>query len=192
MWVSSLINKNICKTFSKPFSWYFFQLWFAKWFTKPCIFVLNKCTSLNWPKEAHILEFKTRDSQQWRHYVSVHLYIKKQNKNDFFAIFLVRTWFLSSTGAVAQNWLIPQKFHQNQNCRVSKSKIIMRLWSVAIKARKAGNRPRTFFAGRTVAAYNEGFFYNERASLFMKKWSQLCEWWLSLMVWHSTSISKIK
>ena len=53
-------------------------------------------------------------------------------------------------GAVPQNWLIPQKFHQNQNCRVSKSKIIMCLWSVALKARKAGNRPRTFFAGRTV------------------------------------------
>ena len=27
----------------------------------------------------------------------------------------------------------------------------MCLWSVALKARKAGNRPRTFFAGRTVA-----------------------------------------
>ena len=27
-------------------------------------------------------------------------------------------------GAVAQNWLILQKFHLNQNCRVLKSKII--------------------------------------------------------------------
>ena len=40
-------------------------------------------------------------------------------------------------GAVHQNWLIPQKFHKKQSCRVSKSKIIMCLWSVALKARKA-------------------------------------------------------
>ena len=31
-------------------------------------------------------------------------------------------------GAVTQNWLILQKFHLNQNCRVSKSKIIMWRW----------------------------------------------------------------
>ena len=66
-------------------------------------------------------------------------------KNDFFAIFLVRTWFSRPIGAVAQNWLIPQKLHKNQNCRVSKSKLIMCLWYVALKVRKAGNRPRTFF-----------------------------------------------
>ena len=57
MWVSSLIKrKNICKTFSKPFSWYFFntQLWFAKWFTKPCIFVLNKC-SLKWADQKRLI-----------------------------------------------------------------------------------------------------------------------------------------
>ena len=42
----------------------------------------------------------------------------------------------------------------NQNCRVSKSKIIMCLWSVALKVRKAGNRPRTFFTGLTVTLYN--------------------------------------
>ena len=68
----------------------------------------------------------------------------------FFAIFWVRTWFLRSMGAVAQNWLIPQKFHKNQNCRVSRSKIIMCLWSVALKARTAANWLRTFFTGRTV------------------------------------------
>ena len=28
--------------------------------------------------------------------------------NCFFAIFLVRSWFLRSMGAVAQNWLIPK------------------------------------------------------------------------------------
>ena len=71
-------------------------------------------------------------------------------KNDFSAIFLVRSCFLRSMGAVAQNWLIPQKFHKNQNCRVSKSKIIMCLWFLALKARKAGNRPRTFYTGLTV------------------------------------------
>ena len=68
----------------------------------------------------------------------------------FFAIFLVRTWFLRSMGAAPQNWLIPQKYHKNQNCRVSKSKIIMWHWFLALKARKAGNRPRTFFTGLTV------------------------------------------
>ena len=71
-------------------------------------------------------------------------------KNCFFAIFLVRSWFLRSMCAVAQNWLIPQKFHKNQNCKVSKSKIIMCLWFLALKARKAGNRPRTFYTGLTV------------------------------------------
>ena len=57
MWVSSLIKrKNISKTFSKPFSWYFFntQLWFAKLFTKPCIFVLNKC-SLKWADRKRLI-----------------------------------------------------------------------------------------------------------------------------------------
>ena len=34
-------------------------------------------------------------------------------KNDFFRDFLVRTWFLRSMGAVAQNRLILQKFHLN-------------------------------------------------------------------------------
>ena len=55
-------------------------------------------------------------------------------------------------GAVAQNRLIPQKFHKNQNCRVSKSKIIMCLWILVLKARKAGNRPRTFYTGLTVVS----------------------------------------
>ena len=40
--------------------------------------------------------------------------------------------------------------HKNQNCKVSKSKIIMCLWFLALKARKAGNRPRTFYTGLTV------------------------------------------
>ena len=53
-------------------------------------------------------------------------------------------------GAVAQNWLIPQKFHKNRNCRVSKSKIIMGLWFLALKARKAANWPRTQYTGLTV------------------------------------------
>ena len=68
----------------------------------------------------------------------------------FFAIFLVPSWFLRSMGAVPQNWLIPPKFHKNQNCRVSKSKIIMCLWSVALKARKAAKWPRTFYMVWTV------------------------------------------
>ena len=53
-------------------------------------------------------------------------------------------------GAVPQNWLIPQKFHKKQSCRVSKSKIIMCLWSVALKARKAAKWPRTFYMVWTV------------------------------------------
>ena len=53
-------------------------------------------------------------------------------------------------GAVAQNRFIPQKFHKNRNCRVSKSKIIIGLWFLALKARKAGNRPRTFYTDLTV------------------------------------------
>ena len=53
-------------------------------------------------------------------------------------------------GAVAQNWLIPQKFQNKHNCRVSKSKIITELWFLALKARKAGNGPRTFYTGLTV------------------------------------------
>ena len=65
-------------------------------------------------------------------------------------IFLVRTWFLRSMGAVAQNRLIPQKFHKNRNCTVSKSKIIIGLCFLALKARKAANWPRTFFTGLTV------------------------------------------
>ena len=68
----------------------------------------------------------------------------------FFAIFLVPSWFLKSMGAVPQNWLIPQKFHKKQSCRVSKSKIIMCLWSVALKARKAAKWPRTFYMVWTV------------------------------------------
>ena len=40
-----LSAKIFAKTFSKPFSWYFFNT--QLWFTKPCIFVLNKC-SLKW------------------------------------------------------------------------------------------------------------------------------------------------
>ena len=68
----------------------------------------------------------------------------------FFAIFLVGTWFLRSMGAVAQNRLIPQKCHKNRNCGVSKSKIIMGLWFLALKARMAGNWPRTFYTGLTV------------------------------------------
>ena len=65
-------------------------------------------------------------------------------KMIFSPFFLVRTWFLRSMGAVAQNWLLPQKFHKNRNCRVSKSKIIRCLWSVALRARKSGYRLRTF------------------------------------------------
>ena len=68
----------------------------------------------------------------------------------FFAIFWVPSWFLRSMGAVPQNWLIPQKFHKKQSCRVSKSKIIMCLWSVALKARKAAKWPRTFYMVWTV------------------------------------------
>ena len=68
----------------------------------------------------------------------------------FFAIFLVPSWFLRSMGAVAQNWLIPQQSHLNQNCRVSKSKIIMCLWSVALKAMKTAKWPRTFYMVWTV------------------------------------------
>ena len=71
----------------------------------------------------------------------------------FFAIFLVPSWFLRSMGAVPQNWLIPQKFHKKQSCRVSKSKIIMCLWSVALKARKAAKWPRTFYMVWTVYIY---------------------------------------
>ena len=72
-------------------------------------------------------------------------------KNDFFTIFFVRSWFLRSMGAVAQNWLIPQKFHNNQHCRVSKRKIkICPSFVVLTATRKAGNRPRTFYTGLTV------------------------------------------
>ena len=68
----------------------------------------------------------------------------------FFAIFLVPWWFLRSMGAVAQNWLILQKFQLNQNCRVPKSKIIMWHWFLALKARKAAKWPRTFYMVLTV------------------------------------------
>ena len=40
---------------------------------------------------------------------------------------------------IAQNWLILQKFRKNQNCRVSKSKIIMWHWFLVLKAIKATN-----------------------------------------------------
>ena len=80
-------------------------------------------------------------------------------ENDFFAIFLVRTWFLRSMGAVAQNRLIPRKFHKNRNCRVTKSKITMGLRFLALKARKAGNRPRTFYTGLTVVLILTNFCY---------------------------------
>ena len=87
MWVSSLIKrKNICKTFSKPFSWYFFkftQLWFAKWFTKPCIFVLNKC-SLKWADQKRLIYSNskqeiTNNDVIMCQYIST---LKKQNIHD--------------------------------------------------------------------------------------------------------------
>ena len=71
----------------------------------------------------------------------------------FSPIFLVPSWFLRSMGAVAQNRLIPQKFHKKQNCRVSKSKIIMSLWFLALNARKAAKWPRTFYMRLTVESH---------------------------------------
>ena len=88
-------------------------------------------------------------------------------KNDFFAISLVRTWFLRSMGAVAQNRLIPQKFHKNRNCRVSKSKIIIGLWFLALKVRKAGNWPRTFYTGLTVVVVYSCFCVSPSLILYM-------------------------
>ena len=75
-----------------------------------------------------------------------------------FCDILVPSWFLRFMGDVAQNRLIPQKFHKNQNCRVSKSKIIMCLWSVALTTKKAGYRPRLFFTGGTVLQQTLPFF----------------------------------
>ena len=43
-----------------------------------------------------------------------------------------------------------KNFIKKQSCRVSKSKIIMCLWSVALKARKAAKWPRTFYMVWTV------------------------------------------
>ena len=78
-------------------------------------------------------------------------YLKINPGNPFFAIFfLVPSWFLRSMGAVAQNRLIPQKFHKNQNCRVSKSKIIMWHWFLVLKATKAAKWLRTFYMVLTV------------------------------------------
>ena len=73
----------------------------------------------------------------------------------FFAIFLV-PW---SLGAVAENWLIPQKFHLNQNCRLWKSKIKMWRWFLVLKARKAAKWPRTFYMVLTVLVANWQLFY---------------------------------
>ena len=73
IWLRFFKRKNICKIFSKPFTLIPFKSQFviAKWFTKPCLFVLNKC-SLKWadPKEAHILEFKASDGQYKCQYIS--------------------------------------------------------------------------------------------------------------------------
>ena len=88
----------------------------------------------------------------------------------FFAIFLVPSWFLRSMGAVPQNWLIPQKFHKKQSCRVSKSKIIMCLWSVALKARKAAKWPRTFYMVWTVAQKTkklQGFWFFKKLDFWI-------------------------
>ena len=78
---------------------------------------------------------------------------KLSPKIHFFAIFLVPSWFWRSMGAVAQNWLILQKFHLNQNCRVSKSKIIMWHWFLVLKATKAAKRPRTLSMVLTVQTF---------------------------------------
>ena len=65
----------------------------------------------------------------------------------FFAIFLDfwDPWVLYlRTGWSHKNFI------KKQSCRVSKSKIIMCLWSVALKARKAAKWPRTFYMVWTV------------------------------------------
>ena len=110
-------------------------------------------SKLQWPQEIskRSIDYKTS---------------KLSLKNDFFRIFLVRTWFLRSMGAVAQNWLIPQKFHKNRNCRVSKSKIIMGLWFLALKARKAGNWPRTFYTGTTYQNKTKNNTYYKSSSIY--------------------------
>ena len=83
-------------------------------------------------------------------------------KKKFFAIFLVPWWFLRSMGAAAQNWLILQKFHSNQNCRVSKSKIIMWHWFLVLKATKAAKWPRTLPMVLTVLFVHASWWMTER------------------------------
>ena len=70
---------------------------------------------------------------------------KLSPKIYFFAIFFGSVVNFEIHGCwVAQNWLILQKFHLKQSCRVSKSKIIMWRWFLVLKATKAAKWPRTF------------------------------------------------
>ena len=89
----------------------------------------------------------------------------------FSQFFWFTPWFLRSMGAVAQNWLIPQKFHKNQNCRVSKSKIIMGLWSVALNDRKAAKSAANSFS-RVWLYYSTLYIKTQ----FLVKWIIQCIW----------------
>ena len=72
-------------------------------------------------------------------------------------------------GAVPQNWVDPTKnFIKNKVVEFQKVKIIMCLWSVALKARKAAKWPRTFYmvwtvvrtySGCTTTYYASSFFF---------------------------------
>ena len=92
-------------------------------------------------------------------------------KNDFFRdFFRFAADFLRSMGAVPQNWLIPQQFHKNQNCRVSKSKIIMWHWFLVLKARKAAKWPRT------LSMVFDCTNLRPRAHDFTEQWRRYWEW----------------
>ena len=96
-----------------------------KW---PFLVVARPCSWLANFLSIHNIKFKQIAMTMWN-FIEIYwldVLLNWARKFICFAIFfLVPSWFLRSMGAVAQNCLILQKFHLNQNCRVSKSKIIM-------------------------------------------------------------------
>ena len=116
-------------------------------------FMPMQWTCKNFMNSQNLIQANCKDHVKFHRNLLIKSTSKLSLKNCFFAIFLVRSWFLRSMGAVAQNRLIPQKFHKNRNYRVSKSKIIMGIWFLALKPRKAGNWLRTFYTGLTYKPY---------------------------------------